>query len=119
MVPAAHDGKTTTDSGSDYDFENFKSVLPIDDILINRLRKSTKNNLESEGLAQIVKIFKNGGKDKPSLMNVGDASNGKIKENFEDYEADDRNSILPPETNLKVIKNKIQDAELKQNFKLA
>jgi hypothetical protein len=40
-------------------------------------------------------------------MNVGDASNGKIKENFEDYEADDRNSILPPETNLKVIKNKI------------
>jgi len=51
MVPAAHDGKTTTDSGSDYDFENFKSVLPIDDILIIRLRKSTKNNLESEGLA--------------------------------------------------------------------
>jgi hypothetical protein len=29
MVPAAHDGKTTTDSGSDYDFENFKSVFPL------------------------------------------------------------------------------------------
>jgi hypothetical protein len=29
-------------------------------------------------------------------MNVGDASTGKIKENFEDYEADDRNQILPP-----------------------
>ena len=43
MVPGAHDALTTTDSGSDYDFENFNPAHTIDGVLINRLRKPTRN----------------------------------------------------------------------------
>ena len=58
MVPGAHDALTTTDSGSDYDFENFNPVHPLDSVLINRLRKPTRNRSESGGLAQLVNTFK-------------------------------------------------------------
>ena len=40
MVPGAHDGPTTTESPSDYDFEEFKPKLLPDYILVNRLRKN-------------------------------------------------------------------------------
>ena len=40
MVPAAHDGPTTSDSASDFDFDQFKPTKLPDFILVNRLRKN-------------------------------------------------------------------------------
>jgi hypothetical protein len=46
MVPAAHDGPTTSDSASDFDFDQFKPTKLPDFILVNRLRKNQRNSLE-------------------------------------------------------------------------
>ena len=46
MIPGAHDGPTTTDSDSDYEFEDFNPTSPLDHILVNRLKKQTRNSLE-------------------------------------------------------------------------
>ena len=42
MVAGAHDGATTTDSDSEYEFSNFNPTLPMDHVLVNRLRKQTR-----------------------------------------------------------------------------
>jgi len=46
MVPGAHDGPTTSDSGSDYDFEYFNPTVALDHILVNRLKKNTRDSNE-------------------------------------------------------------------------
>jgi hypothetical protein len=46
MVPGAHDGATTTSSGSDYDFEYFNPTNPLDHVLVNRLKKNSRNSVE-------------------------------------------------------------------------
>ena len=40
MVPGAHDGPTTSDSQSDFDFETFNPKNIQDYIMVNRLRKN-------------------------------------------------------------------------------
>lgn len=40
MVPGAHDGPTTSDSPSDFDFDEFNPRKLQDFILVNRLRKN-------------------------------------------------------------------------------
>ena len=46
MVPAAHDGATTTETGSDYEFKDYNPSTQLDHILVNRLRKQTRNSME-------------------------------------------------------------------------
>lgn len=119
MVPGAHDALTTTESGSDYDFENFNPVPPIDNILINRLRKPTRNRLESGGVAQLVNTFKKVGKDKASKINDGEVSDLELKDNFQDYEANGKKNeeILPPKNNIMMLKKQTTEAETKQKSK--
>jgi hypothetical protein len=40
MVPGAHDGPTTTDSDSDYEFDDYKPTSSLDFILVNRMKKN-------------------------------------------------------------------------------
>ena len=40
MVPGAHDGPTTSDSETDFDFDTFKARNIQDFIMVNRLRKN-------------------------------------------------------------------------------
>lgn len=44
MIPGAHDGATTTETDSDYDFNDFVPTTQLDHILVNRLRKTTRNS---------------------------------------------------------------------------
>jgi hypothetical protein len=46
MVPAAHDGATTTETDSDYEFKDYNPTTQLDHILVNRLRKQTRNSME-------------------------------------------------------------------------
>jgi hypothetical protein len=46
MVPGAHDGPTTSDSETDFDFDTFKPRNIQDFIMVNRLRKNLRNSLE-------------------------------------------------------------------------
>ena len=46
MVPGAHDGPTTTDSDSDYEFDDYKPTSSLDFILVNRMKKNQRNSLE-------------------------------------------------------------------------
>lgn len=46
MVPAAHDGATTTETGSDYEFKDYNPSTQLDHTLVNRLRKQTRNSME-------------------------------------------------------------------------
>lgn len=75
MVPAAHDGPTTTDTQSDYDFGNFNPTNALDHILVNRLRKQQRNSTEPIDKEQAMEILKKSRKstatikvdDKPDL----------------------------------------------------
>ena len=60
MIPGAHDGPTTTDSDSDYEFEDFNPTSPLDHILVNRLKKQTRNSLEPVSREMAVAILKKG-----------------------------------------------------------
>ena len=63
MVPGAHDGPTTTDSPSDYDFDSYNPTNVRDFILVNRLRKNSRESQEPVDKASVLEIFK---KKKPN-----------------------------------------------------
>ncbi len=62
MVPGAHDGPTTSDSGSDYDFENFNPTVPLDHILVNRLKKNSRDSVEPVDQLQVVQLLQKAAK---------------------------------------------------------
>lgn len=84
MVAGAHDGPTTTGSDSEYEFENFNPVLPMDHVLVNRLRKQTRTSVEPVDQDQLLNVLKKGNKTKKSSMKEGTASelDMDISENF-------------------------------------
>ena len=62
MVPAAHDGPTTSDSGSDYDFLDYQPATHLDYILVNRLRKYQRNSTEPVDKEMTLEVLSKGGK---------------------------------------------------------
>ncbi len=60
MVPGAHDGPTNSDTYSDYYFVNYNPTDVRDFILVNRLRKSSRESLEPIDKATVLELFKKG-----------------------------------------------------------
>ena len=65
MVPGAHDGDTTSESNSDYEFVDFNPTTTFDHVAVNRLRKNTRNSQEPVDkhmvLQLLQKVNKKGG----------------------------------------------------------
>lgn len=58
MVPGAHDGATTSETQSDYDFNTYNPTDVRDFILVNRLRKNSRESKEPADKASVLEIFK-------------------------------------------------------------
>jgi len=58
MVPGANDGRTTSESESDYDFKHFEPTTSLDHVLVNRLRKSTRSSCEPIDKAELMHLLK-------------------------------------------------------------
>ena len=66
MVPGANDGRTTSESESEYDFKHFEPTTPLDHVFVNRLRKSTRNSCEPIDKAEVMHLLKRA-KKKPVI----------------------------------------------------
>ncbi len=83
MVPGAHDGPTTTDSQSDYDFDSYNPTNIRDFIMVNRLRKNSRESQEPVDKATVLEIFKKvkkiNGFDKNQVIIDGEGFNDAVK----------------------------------------
>jgi hypothetical protein len=67
MVSGPNDGDSTTDSASDFDFKSFTPKSVFDYVVVNRLRKDTRNSKEpvtKDNMMELLrraskKVFKN------------------------------------------------------------
>lgn len=46
VMPGAHDGPSTTDSTSDFDFKDYNPTSKLDHVLVNRLSKNSRHSQE-------------------------------------------------------------------------
>ena len=57
MVPGAHDGDTTSESNSDYEFIDFNPTTNLDHVAVNRLRKNNRKSHEPVDKHMILQLL--------------------------------------------------------------
>ena len=64
MVSGPNDGDSTTDSPSDFDFKSFTPKSVFDYVVVNRLRKDSRNSMEPVDKLQVDQILNKTSKNK-------------------------------------------------------
>ena len=82
MVSGPNDGDSTTDSASDFDFKSFTPKSVFDYVVVNRLRKDTRNSMEPATKDKMMELLKRASK-KVSQIKEGTKLKFEESENSE------------------------------------